>query len=184
MYIGDQLSHFVSSAGLTWPELAARVSQELDNGNVAPDYLEALGTGLLDVPATIVDALCRVLHLKRQDLQRVGDPTLPDRRAAFQSYVRFNGLDLGEAANLALSSVRIEGRALTLTSAHDWQTLHAQRAQRTLDDLFPEPAQDRAPAAPPPTQAYMLPCPHCRSTVDWRTDRCPKCGWFLDQPDD
>jgi len=184
MYIGDQLAHFVARAGLTWPELAARVSQELDNGNVAPAYLEALATGLLEVSRAVVETLCRVLHLKRHDLQRVGDPSLRERRTAFQSYVRSNRLDLGEAANLALSSVRIEGRALTLTSALDWQTLHAQRAQRTLDELFPEPAQARAPAAQPPTQAYMLPCPHCRSTVDWRADRCSNCDWFFDQPDD
>jgi len=184
MYIGDQLPHLVATAGLTWSELSARIAEELDNGNVAPEYLEALSTGLLDVSPAVVEALRRVLHLKRQDLQLVGDPSLPERRSAFQSYVHSNGLDLAEAANLALSSVRIEGRALTLTSAHDWQTLHVQRAQRTLDELFSEPAQRRVSTAQPPTIAYMLPCPRCGRTVDWRPDRCSQCGWFLDQPDD
>jgi hypothetical protein len=184
MYIGDQLPHFVARARLTWPELATRLAEQLANGHLAAEYVEALGTGLLELPPAVLKALCQVLDLKPKDLARVGDPTLGQRRTAFESYVQSAGLDLAQAAKLALYSLRAQTRAERLLAAAGWRALDGQRAQLTFNQLLSEAFSPPASPPQPASAPYMLPCPRCGAVVNWALDSCPECGRLLHQPDD
>lgn len=183
-YIGDHLPLLVSRVGLSWVEVAEKVSAHLQNGPLTAEYLEALGTGLLPVPTALARALCQVLKCKRTDLELVGDPALSARRAAFETYVRSAGLDFREAANLALCGVRIERRASLLVTPAEWKALHAERAQRTFDDLLRQATAPPTSVSVPAEYRCTIPCPRCGALNEVDGDQCYACGRHLHQPDD